>query len=922
MPVATSYPIGPNFNLTTDLYNVSNYLSYALVNGSLGLQAYNFSLTPLEFSLSAYSYTDESGGRILTTRNVTSQDLKSDNLNITLYDANITSLTFDATGLGFDYLARSISGLFNSTSYSRPVVCAYPISGQYGQLPRYLYYFLLVFSLLFRRHIWLSTAALGVAMTYSASAALHAFALFVRFRNKIPDLFQQNPSDWGDLDLQGIFPVVFAGSIMLTPVLNWSITIRRHEARPVVVLWGLLLFAASIGCLSVLFTKSGGAPLLFPSTAICQRDLSNPFCQYEALDRYSTNAFSKTSYSSCNCFDLCGTIQTKQPFRRNSQLSAYIIGDKIQALNDGKGGKTVIGFFIANAVILAVVLVQGLFGLLEVQVSQSAVRNWIYRKLTKSHLHDRFLQKVRSGFSETSRHIVSNPTHEKQWILRSKESGRDFLKFFAKLAASFIYFFSLFLAAICVPLFISTLIINEIYVLEFPQSEEADAVGQWSTYAGAIFVFIAAIIVRYGPAFRNSVGRSWGTLILLKKKWKTPHYERNSHLYNGNDAKTGLYGVVRDEEAGSPHTSSDNLGSVKQKRIRHNVATDVNHDVARFWHECWKPVRIGLENIRHARNAIIDTKNDFIDWWRDPSAHSTWDWVIIDDESISLEMHFDELGELYQSWDTKPETLATLVGPYYRKDRTHAPRPARYKKPEPEYQTLLEAVPNPIVSTHTNFNIFATALRSLQEEIENTSPDLLPKSEKSRKLWAKRAVDLLKDHHTDHAYYVHHCTCEGKGDHKPRHLHKSPTETIHVSNPSPDPDGESLAAEPQPQPSQTQVPPARRPTHLSGTSSNSLRMSSSSPPKRVAVPNRQDTHSLGASSTTSPMDEGVHQPLMGTGTETKAPTPTAYDAGYETGRPQVPAKDGANDAVSPSAVSPPVSVFHPVLGRRGGEDQS
>lgn len=51
--------------------------------------------------------------------------------------------------------------------------------------------------------------------------------------------------DFGDLDLQGIFPILVASCIMLTPILNWSVEIREH-ARAIAVYWGLLMFTAMV----------------------------------------------------------------------------------------------------------------------------------------------------------------------------------------------------------------------------------------------------------------------------------------------------------------------------------------------------------------------------------------------------------------------------------------------------------------------------------------------------------------------------------------------------------------------------------------------------------------------------------------------------------------------------------------------------
>ena len=75
-------------------------------------------------------------------------------------------------GASLDHYFRP--GIF---SYYGP--CGYPVSGQYGFLNRLLFYLLMIFALIARKHPWLAAAALGTAMTYAASAAVHAFALLV-----------------------------------------------------------------------------------------------------------------------------------------------------------------------------------------------------------------------------------------------------------------------------------------------------------------------------------------------------------------------------------------------------------------------------------------------------------------------------------------------------------------------------------------------------------------------------------------------------------------------------------------------------------------------------------------------------------------------------------------------------------------------
>jgi hypothetical protein len=63
---------------------------------------------------------------------------------------------------------------YNATLDEGRVQYVYPISGQYALLQRALYYGLLAFSIVSRKTPWLVAGALGAAMTYAASAAVHA----------------------------------------------------------------------------------------------------------------------------------------------------------------------------------------------------------------------------------------------------------------------------------------------------------------------------------------------------------------------------------------------------------------------------------------------------------------------------------------------------------------------------------------------------------------------------------------------------------------------------------------------------------------------------------------------------------------------------------------------------------------------------
>ena len=45
---------------------------------------------------------------------------------------------------------------------------------------------------------------------------------------------------------------------MITPILNWSVTVREKGFRPVVVYWGILMFSALLGTVIRVLHKNNG----------------------------------------------------------------------------------------------------------------------------------------------------------------------------------------------------------------------------------------------------------------------------------------------------------------------------------------------------------------------------------------------------------------------------------------------------------------------------------------------------------------------------------------------------------------------------------------------------------------------------------------------------------------------------------------
>ena len=619
-----------------DTGNVTNILfEQGWTNGSIAAQYVNRSATAI----------DHLAKNLPVHRALTAVEQAAFNLNISLYDDNVTALFFnDGGGLDFRYLTPAIMGFFNSTSFTAPVLCTYAISGAYGFYPRLLYYVLLAFSLIFRRHIWLSTAALGTAMTYAATAAVHSFALFSEF--KFSALASpQDPTAWGDADLFAIFPIVVAGCIMLTPILNWSITVRENDARPVVAWWGTLLFASAIGCLQVLNMKDP-TPITYRSTAICQRNGLLDCVNGTSWGGDEAYLASRTYYQNCECIDLCGTISVDVPMRRNSQLSSWLVSEKATMLVKHKSGRTK----LINSLALILVIFQGLLGLVESRWTQAEVRNWIFRKLTRSKWHDRLYKAPKKNLELSKNasiltkvywkfttfcavpflrvHTWFDRTLQRRPRLRRAYDGyvklfKGFHFVFGKWTSAFIYLFSVFMAIACPMLFISSVVMNEIYVRFYPVSEQNDAVGQWGSWISAVFVIIASVIIKVNPAFWHIIGRAYANIVRYVREMR------------GSQSPDSEEKIKRDER--------DTLQSA----------------IVTFVELCTSPFTHAYRSTINANVRAVNEFKEFVEWWQDPELHSTWDWV---GKDIKWWHDMIEPGEYFRSWDTDVENLNHLQG--------------------------------------------------------------------------------------------------------------------------------------------------------------------------------------------------------------------------------------------------------------------
>jgi hypothetical protein len=205
---------------------------------------------------------------------------------------------------------------FNASDHANHIRCFYPLSGQYGLLPRLQFYFLLVATIVINhlanipsdqpttgRHLDAETpptppatssrrsprseelrihetpasktglvqacrrriqeerwvfyaagAAAATAMTYSAIGSIQSILLLV-WRQKSPF----------DVDVVGAYSLVSVGLVISIPLLTWSTTLRKNAGMPIVAMWAFLMFLGTVCSLVAVGTvarKAGPVDLI------------------------------------------------------------------------------------------------------------------------------------------------------------------------------------------------------------------------------------------------------------------------------------------------------------------------------------------------------------------------------------------------------------------------------------------------------------------------------------------------------------------------------------------------------------------------------------------------------------------------------------------------------------------------------------
>lgn len=131
------------------------------------------------------------------------------------------------------------------TPIDQIVSCVYPMSGQYGFLPRLLFYASLIFASTIRRSVWFTSIVLGLAMSYSATAFVHIIVIYATHGWNPPIL---------DLDVLGMFLLATVGVRMYAALVVLRQRYKSQAVQVVVGCWWYIMLL--LGSLTTLLLKS------------------------------------------------------------------------------------------------------------------------------------------------------------------------------------------------------------------------------------------------------------------------------------------------------------------------------------------------------------------------------------------------------------------------------------------------------------------------------------------------------------------------------------------------------------------------------------------------------------------------------------------------------------------------------------------
>ena len=346
--------------------------------------------------------------------------------------------------------------------------------GNYGRLPRILFYCTIVFCLLSSHLEWLIAGALAAALTYSAIAAAHVCMLL-----------WIGPS-YGDLDFYALCALLSTSCLIAVPLVNWSSTLRnlgsqdndRPGTRLIIIYWAILVNLGFALCFWKLWLSEGLVTInvttvrsifCVPPTSIVHTvgqglSLSTPFPPFQLdADWINDNG----------CMDPCAHGSFVWPaaiFRSLSDLqmpSRDEVHNILRVMHDTEFYSL---YLKIGAAMCFFALHQSIWAIYFGRRSPRQCRRVIYFFLRNS--------KIESRFRRTT----------------SSRGGAKWQKRLAKYIAIIAYLWAVLSTVLSVVLFVFNVIAMELLLSYFPQSETAKHVGAWSPWAATGLILAAALI--------------------------------------------------------------------------------------------------------------------------------------------------------------------------------------------------------------------------------------------------------------------------------------------------------------------------------------------------------------------------------------------------------------------------------------------
>ncbi|SMQ48058.1 unnamed protein product [Zymoseptoria tritici ST99CH_3D7] len=196
--------------------------------------------------------------------------------------------------------ARANDAASNASSTSAQgiqVVCAWPVSSQYGPSSRVLYYILICTCVFARKADWLRNACVGLALLLPVTAALHGIVLSAVHTDGAVDM-----------DVYGAFQLCAIGVLAAPVAVRHSTTYFNDPGRNLIFVWTVVLLSGLIS-LAVEFYRI--------NTTLCQNDnFGNPITSVRSFP-----------YGNANCtFPRCSTEEGPfSPVRGGAANNIYII---------------------------------------------------------------------------------------------------------------------------------------------------------------------------------------------------------------------------------------------------------------------------------------------------------------------------------------------------------------------------------------------------------------------------------------------------------------------------------------------------------------------------------------------------------------------------------------------------------------------